>query len=86
MSNNSIEALDNLTAFLSNSLCNDPKPFQFIYIVTKMHPQRASNLVDKFDNNQLQDVTKRVYLVDAVTQIVQRSVLCQQQTSLITHR
>jgi len=35
-------------------------------------------LVDKFDDDQLQNVTKRVYLVNAVTQVVQSSILQQQ--------
>jgi len=42
----------------------------------------STNLIDKFNNDQLQNVTKRVHLVDAVTQIVERSVLHQQQTLL----
>jgi len=35
----------------------------------------TTNLVDKFNDHQLQNVSERVYLVDAVTQVVQCSIL-----------
>jgi len=41
--------------------------------------ETVTNLINKFDDDQLQNVAKCVYLVDAVTQIVQCSILYQQQ-------
>jgi len=60
---------------------------QLAVIIQTEHAINSSqtDLIDEFNDDELQNVTKRVYLVNAITQVVQCSIL-HQRNKLIVHR